>query len=38
MLGGAILYWMYRDFDFQAVKDILLNQMNWWWMLASFPF
>ena len=38
MLGGAILYWMYRDFDFQSVKDILLNQMNWWWMLASFPF
>ncbi len=38
LLGGLILYWMYRDFDFQSVKDVLLNEMNWWWMLASFPF
>jgi len=38
LLGGAILYWMYRDFDFQSVEDILMNKMNWWWMLASFPF
>ena len=29
---------MYRDFDFQSVKGVLLNEMNWWWMLASFPF
>lgn len=38
ILGGAILYWMYRGFDWQAVKDVLLHEMNWWWMLASFPF
>lgn len=37
-LGGAILYWMYRDFDFGAVKDVMLHKMNWWWMLLSFPF
>ena len=38
LLGGAILYWMYRGFDFQQVKDILLHKMNWTWMLLSFPF
>lgn len=38
VLGGAILYWMYRGFNFDSVKDVLLNEMNWWWMIASFPF
>jgi len=38
MLGVAILYWMYRDFDFRMVQHTLLHEMNWWWMLASFPF
>lgn len=38
ILGGAILYWMYRGFDFESVKNVLLNEMNWWWMIASFPF
>lgn len=38
LLGGAILYWMYRDFDFASVKHVLLHEMNWWWMIASFPF
>ena len=38
LLGGAILYWMYRGFDFQQVKDVLLHKMNWTWMLLSFPF
>ena len=23
LLGGAILYWMYRDFDFQQIKHVL---------------
>ncbi len=36
--GGAILYWMYRDFDFKSVDDILLHGMDWTWMLLSFPF
>lgn len=36
--GGAILYWMYRDFDFHSVDDILLHGMDWTWMLLSFPF
>lgn len=37
-LGGAILYWMYRGFDFKQVEEVLLYQMNWTWMLLSFPF
>ena len=38
ILGGAILYWMYRDFDFQSIRHVLLHEMNWTWMLLSFPF
>lgn len=37
-LGGAILYWMYRGFDFGQIKDMLLHGMDWTWMLLSFPF
>ena len=37
-LGGAILYWMYRGFDFRSVRHVLLHEMNWTWMLLSFPF
>lgn len=38
LLGGLILYWMYRDFDFRKISDVLLYKMNWMWMLLSFPF
>ena len=38
MLGGIILFWMYRDFDFRAIKHVILDEMNWWWMLLSLPF
>ncbi|MCR5269999.1 MAG: flippase-like domain-containing protein [Prevotella sp.] len=38
LLGGAILYWMYRGFDFQGIKQVVLHEMNWTWMLLSFPF
>ena len=38
VFGGVILYWMYRDFDFRSVDDILLHGMDWTWMLLSFPF
>ncbi len=37
-LGSAILYWMFWDFDFSAMKNVLAKEMNWWWMLLSFPF
>ena len=38
LLGGAILYWMYRDFDFQSLNHVLWHEMDWTWMLLSFPF
>ncbi len=38
LLGGAILYWMYRGADFGRAEHILLHEMDWTWMLLSFPF
>ncbi len=38
LLGGAILYWMYRGEDFSSVRHVLVDEMNWTWMLLSFPF
>lgn len=38
ILGGAILYWMYRDVDFAGIESVLFHEMNWWWMLLSLPF
>lgn len=38
ILGGAILYWMYRDFDFRSIGHVMLHEMDWTWMLLSFPF
>ena len=38
LLGGAILYWMYRDFNFQTVRQVMVYEMDWTWMLLSFPF
>ena len=38
VLGGAILYWMYRGFDFGRMREVLLHEMSWTWMLLSFPF
>ena len=38
LFGGIILYWMYRGFDFNRIEYVLLHEMNWTWMLLSFPF
>lgn len=38
ILGGGILYWMYRNTDLDSMKHLFLEEMNWWWMLLSFPF
>ena len=38
LLGGAILYWMYRGEDFMRLRHVLLEEMDWSWMLLSFPF
>ena len=29
---------MYRDFDFKNVSRVVLHEMDWTWMLLSFPF
>lgn len=38
LLGGGILYWMYRDFDFAKVSDTLRYGTDWWWMAFSLVF
>lgn len=38
VFGGAILYWMYRGFDFTQLGHLLRYDMDWTWMLLSFPF
>jgi uncharacterized protein (TIRG00374 family) len=35
LVAGALLYWMYRDFDFAEAKRIFLDEMNIWWLFAS---
>ncbi|MBO5382602.1 MAG: flippase-like domain-containing protein [Bacteroides sp.] len=37
-LGCFILYWVYRDFDFSQVRNVLLNDVHWGWMAASLVF
>lgn len=38
MLGAGILWWMYRDFDFNRIAHTLRYGMNWWWMIFSLVF
>ena len=38
ILGGAILYWMYRGEDWQQIRHVMTDEMDWTWMLLSFPF
>ena len=38
VLGGFILFWVYRDFDFTKVGDVLMHGTSWWWMLFSLLF
>ncbi|MBO7046627.1 MAG: flippase-like domain-containing protein, partial [Prevotella sp.] len=38
ILGGAILWWMYRGEEFSTICHVLTEEMNWTWMLLSFPF
>ena len=38
LLGGAILYWMYRGEDFYRFMHVMTDEMDWTWMLLSFPF
>ena len=38
LLGGAILYWMYSGEDFGRFMHVMTDEMDWTWMLLSFPF
>ena len=38
MLGAFILVWVYRDFKFDRVWDVLCNGMDYGWMLFSLVF
>jgi len=38
ILGGGILYWMYRGFNFDALRQTFTSGMNWWWMAFSMVF
>lgn len=37
-LGIFILYWVYRDFDFDRVGRVLLHGTSWGWMALSLSF
>lgn len=38
VLGGGILWWMYRDTDFSTLRNTVLHNMKWGWMLFSLVF
>ena len=38
VLGGAILWWMYRGFDWETLSLALTSGVDWTWMWLSFPF
>jgi uncharacterized protein (TIRG00374 family) len=38
VLGATILYWMYRGEDWQQICHFMTDEMDWKWMLLSFPF
>ena len=37
-LALVIIYWIYKDLDFVKVKEVLLNETAWGWMIASLFF
>lgn len=38
LLGALILLWMYHDFKWSDIADVLQHDVHWSWMLLSFPF
>ncbi len=38
LLGAFILVWVYRDFNFRRVGEVLLHQMDYGWILLSLVF
>lgn len=37
-LGGLILWWMYRDFDWAELWSAVQNELDWTWIWLSMPF
>lgn len=37
-LGGGILWWMYREFDFSRVSHVIMEEMDWGMMMFSMVF
>lgn len=35
VIGAAILWWMYRDSDWEAFRQMVLTDMHWGWMALS---
>ena len=38
VLGICILWWMYRDTNWNDFTDYVVHRMNWWWMALSLVF
>lgn len=38
LLGGAILWWMYRGFEWETISEAITSDMDWTWMWLSLPF
>lgn len=38
LLGAFILYWVYRDFDFERAFRVLRHGLRWDWMMLSLVF
>lgn len=38
VLGGAILWWMYRGMDWTTLRTAITSGMDWTWMWLSLPF
>lgn len=38
VLGGFILWWMYRGMDWSELQKALSSGMDWTWMIVSLPF
>lgn len=38
LLGGFILFWVYREFDFARAREVMLHGMDIGWMLFSLLF
>lgn len=38
LIGGVILWWMYRGMAWEDIRQAVISDMDWTWMLLSLPF